>query len=155
MDVCAAHDVLSQRSMVALPVSESTKMIRLLIADDQRIFRSMISRTLAAIPGIEIVGEAGDGDEALRMAVELQPDIILMDVVMPTMNGIEATRRILDCCPQTRIIGLSVYDTTGMEELMRAAGAIAYVPKARHWDALLPTIYSVQDPPDELLPNPT
>lgn len=122
-------------------------MIRILIADDQRIFRTAISRTLATIPGIEIVGEAGDGGEAVRMAEELQPDVILMDVAMPVFDGIEATRWIRARCPQTRIIGLSIYEAGDVESRMRKAGAVAYVPKAQHWDTLLSTIYSVQGPP--------
>lgn len=116
---------------------------RVLIADDQRIFRATIRRKLGGIPGIEIVGEAADGQQAVRMAVELQPDIVLMDIAMPVLNGIEATRRILRQCPQTRVVGVSIYDTTGMEEIMRAAGAVAYVPKGRELDALVETLQSL------------
>lgn len=113
---------------------------RVLIADDQRIFRATIRRKLGGIPGIEIVGEAADGQQAVRVAVELQPDVVLMDIAMPVLNGIEATRRILRECPQTRVVGVSIYDTTGMEEIMRAAGAVAYVPKGRELDALVETL---------------
>lgn len=121
-------------------------MIRILIADDQRVFRTAISRTLATIPGIEIVGEAGDGGEAVRMAEELQPDVILMDVAMPILDGIEATQWTRERCPQTRIIGLSIFDRGEVERQMREAGAIAYVPKSEHWDKLLSTILAVHPP---------
>ena len=116
---------------------------RVLIADDQRIFRSIVRRKLADIPGIDLIGEAEDGQQAVSMAVELQPDIVLMDIAMPVLNGIEATRRILRQCLQTRIIGVSIYDNSGMEEIMRAAGAVAYVPKGKELDALVETVQSL------------
>jgi DNA-binding NarL/FixJ family response regulator len=129
-------------------------MIRILIADDQRVFRTALSRTLDTIPDIEIVGEASDGGEAVRLAEELQPDVILMDVAMPILDGIEATRWIRERCPQARIIGLSIYEASGIANQMREAGAVAYVPKAQHWDALLSTIYSVGQSDDQI-PCPT
>lgn len=116
---------------------------RVLIADDQRIFRSIVRRKLADIPGIHLIGEAEDGQQAVSMAVELQPDIVLMDIAMPVLNGIEATRRILRRCPQTQVVGVSIYDTSGMEEIMRAAGAVAYVPKGKELQGLVETIQSL------------
>ena len=74
-------------------------MIRVLVVDDHRAFRAACSKSLAAIPGIDVVGEAADGDEAVRLAVQLQPDVVLMDVVMPILNGVEATRQIVERCP--------------------------------------------------------
>ena len=99
---------------------------------------------LGSVPGVEIAGEATDGEEAVRKALELQPDIVLMDIAMPVLNGIEATRRIVRQCPKTRVVGLSIYDTSGMEELMRRAGAAAYVPKTRDSEELVTTLREMQ-----------
>ena len=120
------------------------RMIRVLVVDDQRIFRTAISRSLDAIPGISVVGEASDGSEAVEKAVHLQPDVVLMDVAMPGINGVDATRRISEQCPQTQIIGLSMHDSSVVEQMMRRAGAVAYIPKARHLETLVSTIYEVQ-----------
>lgn len=117
--------------------------IRVLIADDQRIFRATLRRLLGSAPGITVVGEAADGQQAVSMAVELEPDIVLMDIAMPVLNGIEATRRIVRQRPQTQIVGVSIYDNSGMEEIMRSAGAVAYVPKDPELDGLMATIESL------------
>ena len=119
------------------------RAIRVLIADDQRIFRATVRGLLGTARGLEIVGEAENGKQAVQLAVELQPDVVLMDIAMPVLNGIEATRRITDRCRQTQIIGVSIYDNPGMEDLMRAAGAAAYVPKDGELDALVETIQRV------------
>ena len=128
------------------------RMIRVLIADDQRMFRTAISRSLGDVTGIEVVGEAADGEEAVRMAVEHCPDVVLMDIAMPVLNGMEATRRIRARCPATRVVGLSIYDNPGMDEMMLAAGAAAYVTKGCDLDTLVETIRSVQFDSDDQVP---
>ena len=130
------------------------RMIRVLIVDDQRMFRTALNRSLGEVTGIEIVGEAGDGEEAVRMAVEHCPDVVLMDIAMPVLGGMEATRRIRAKCPNTRIIGLSVYDNPGMDDLMLAAGAAAYVTKGCDLDMLVETIRSVPFDSDDQVPCP-
>ena len=117
--------------------------IRVLIVDDQRIFRATLRHLLGTAPGVTVVGEAADGQQAVSMAAEFCPDVVLMDIAMPVLNGIEATRRILRQCPRMRIIGVSIYDTSGMEEMMRAAGAVAYVAKGQELDELVETVQSV------------
>ena len=80
-------------------------------------------------PDLEVVGEAPDGDSAVRLATDLEPDVVVMDVAMPEINGIEATRRILERRPQTHIIGLSVHSSRNYAAQMLRAGARAYVLK--------------------------
>lgn len=103
--------------------------IRLLLVDDHALFRKGIARLLKKASGFEVVGEAQDGQEAIELAQELKPDVILMDISMPGINGIEATRVIHERHPQVCIIGLSMYDDPEKERAMRAAGATDYKSK--------------------------
>jgi CheY-like chemotaxis protein len=103
--------------------------IRVLIADDHHIFREGLRSLLEGKGDISVAGEAADGVEAVKRAHELKPDVILMDINMPKMNGIEATRKLSAELPQVRIIGLSVNSKEDMAESMHAAGAAAYLPK--------------------------
>ena len=132
-----------------------SEMIRVLIADDQRMFRTAISRSLADVTGIEVIGEAGDGEEAVRMAVQHCPDVVLMDIAMPVLNGMEATRRIRAKCPATHVIGLSIYDNPGMDDMMIAAGAADYVTKGCSLETLVEAIRRVQFDSDEQVPCST
>jgi PAS domain S-box-containing protein len=103
--------------------------IRVLLVDDHALFRNGIARLLKNEPGLEIVGEAKDGQEAIEFAQELKPNVILMDISMPGINGIEATRVIHEQHPEVCIIGLSMYDEPEKERAMRAAGATDYMTK--------------------------
>ncbi len=94
-------------------------MIRVLLADDQRLVRSGFRMILRDDPDLEVVGEAGDGEEALALAGELRPDVVLMDVRMPKLDGIEATRRLLDAPePHPRVLVLTTFD---LDEYVYAA----------------------------------
>src|SRR5919204_6799505 len=84
--------------------------IRVLIVDDHPIFRDGMSQLLESVPGFEVCGEASTGEEAVRMAAELAPDVVLMDIGMPRMNGIEATRALLQVCPGARVLVLTMYE---------------------------------------------
>ena len=119
--------------------------INILIADDQTITRSGLQTLLAAAENIEIVGEARDGAEAIELAASLQPDVILMDLRMPGVNGIEATRRIHRTSPHISILVLTVFeDDTSVFPAIRA-GARGYLLKNTEQDELLRAIGTVAD----------
>jgi RNA polymerase sigma factor (sigma-70 family) len=103
--------------------------ITVYIADDHTIVRDGLNVLLSEQPDIEVVGDAADGRETVRQVVELEPDVVLMDINMPQLNGIEATRQITENCPTTRVVILSMYAT--QEHIFRAlqAGARGYLLK--------------------------
>lgn len=103
--------------------------IRVLLADDQALFREALHILLSAQPGIEVVGEAGNGEEALRLIAETQPDVALMDLQMPVLNGVQATRRITAEFPACRVIALTTYDDDEYVFEGLRAGAIGYLLK--------------------------
>lgn len=103
--------------------------IRVLLADDHAIVREGIKRILAEEPDIEVVGEAGDGLQAVEMAKKLKPDVAILDITMPALNGIEATRQIRSSLPNTHTLTLTMHeDDTYVFQLLKA-GAAGYVLK--------------------------
>ncbi len=105
------------------------KRIRILLADDHALVRQGFRMILGAQADMEIVGEAGNGREALELAEKLTPDVIVMDVAMPELNGIEATRRVADVAPHARVLALSMHkDSVYVREVLRA-GARGYLLK--------------------------
>src|SRR6185369_10921042 len=106
-----------------------TAPIRILTADDHHLIRAGVSSFLATEPGLEVVGEEANGEEALEKYREVQPDVVLMDLSMPVMDGLEATRAILAEFPDARIVVLTTY--AGDEDIHRAldAGALGYLVK--------------------------
>ncbi|MFQ5594780.1 MAG: response regulator [Anaerolineae bacterium] len=103
--------------------------IRILIAEDHAIVREGIRLILAAQPEIEVVGEATNGREAIAMACDLRPDAVCMDISMPDIDGLEATRRIKECCPEVAVLALTVHATDEYFFQMLQAGASGYVLK--------------------------
>ena len=107
----------------------SSKKITILLADDHSMVRQGFRRILESQPDMEIVGEAGNGREAVEQAVLLTPDVVVMDVAMPELNGIEATRRLMESTPRTRVLALSMHkDAVYVREILRA-GARGYLLK--------------------------
>ena len=117
--------------------------VRVLIADDYAAMRAALTRALQSEPDIEVVGEASDGYAAVRLAERLKPEVVLMDINMPGLDGIEATRRIVREDPDTKVIGLSVHAFELFARKMLEAGAHAYVLKDGDIHELLEVIASV------------
>jgi DNA-binding NarL/FixJ family response regulator len=120
-----------------------TSKIRVLLAEDHRTVREGVRLLLESQPDMEVVGEVGDGRAALRMAKEHAPDVVLMDVLMPEMNGLKATERLCGECPGVRVIALTRHtDTAYMQQLLQA-GAVGYVLKQSEPAVLLQAVRSV------------
>ena len=113
----------------------ATDLVRVLIVDDQDAFRSAARLVVDMAPGFEITGEAESGEAGVEMAVDLRPDLILMDMNLPGIDGLEATRQIMTALPDTRVIGLSTYEEFADRAV--AAGAIAFVSKSDFGPAIL------------------
>jgi len=120
-----------------------SEAIRLLLADDHAVVRSGLRLLLEAQPDLVIVGEAENGEEAIRRTAELQPDVVLMDIEMPGMNGIEAARRIKAQSPGTSVLALTMYEDDQYFFEMLRAGASGYVPKRAAPDELASAIRAV------------
>ncbi|MBA2524445.1 MAG: response regulator transcription factor, partial [Pyrinomonadaceae bacterium] len=103
--------------------------LRVLLADDHMIVREGLKALINAQPDMQVVGEAENGREALKCAIELSPDVVVMDISMPEMNGIEATERLRKECPQIKIIALTIYEDLGYLRQLLKAGASGYVIK--------------------------
>jgi two-component system NarL family response regulator len=118
--------------------------IRIALADDHQMFRHALRAMLEKVSDLEIVAEAGDGQELLRAVRHSRPDVVCMDVGMPGMNGIETTRQLLSISPRVKVIGLSAFTDQHFVVGMLDAGAVGYVTKAEAGDELLRAIRSVQ-----------
>ena len=122
------------------PVTPSS--IRLILAEDHTLLRRVMAQFLGQEPDIEIVGEASDGESAVKLASQLLPDIVIMDLGMPKMSGLEATRAIRHELPQVRVIALSIYEEKERADAMLEAGASAYLTKTKSAQELIATIRS-------------
>lgn len=110
--------------------------MRVLLADDHEPYRERLRKHLDEDPDIQVVAEAGDGLAAVRLAGELEPHVVIMDVSMPELNGIEATRRITASFPAIKVLALSMHRERRFVESMLAAGASGYVLKENAFRAL-------------------
>lgn len=116
--------------------------IRVLVVDDHTMFREALRLMLEKDPGIEVVGEAGDGSQVGALVTRLAPDVVVMDVSMPTVNGIEATRGLLAVHPQLRVVALSAFGYKRFVMEMLEAGAVGYVVKSAAGEELVRAIVS-------------
>jgi DNA-binding NarL/FixJ family response regulator len=117
--------------------------IRVLVVDDFEPFREVVRLTLAERLDLEVIGEASDGPEAVQKAVELKPDLILLDLGLPTMNGVEVARRFRQLVPDARIIFFSQESSVDLVEEARQMGVWGYVMKAKAGSQLLPAVDAV------------
>ena len=137
------HDAGWQERLVYDSADGTSKPLRILIADDHVVARAGLRELFSERPALQVVGEAANGVEAISQAMALQPDVIVMDVSMPQMNGIEATREIHGALPHIQIVGLSTHDDENSERSMREAGAEAYFTKNEGTDRLLDYLLSL------------
>ena len=120
-----------------------TKPARVVVADDQTVVREGIVMLLGLLPGIEVVGAAGDGEEAVRLVAELAQDVVLMDLRMPRCDGVEATRRIRTEHPGTQVVVLTTYaDDDSLFPALKA-GARGYLTKDAGGDEIVRAVHSV------------
>lgn len=117
--------------------------IRILIADDHGVLRAGLRAILEEEPDLQVVGEAADGQEALHLAGKYGPDLVLLDIGMPGMDGIEVTRRLARISPQTRVLILSVYEDGSLLREAIQAGASGYIVKRAVEDELISAIQAV------------
>jgi len=124
-------------------VAVDTKTVRVLIADDQTLFRTGLAKLLGEDPRISICGQAADGGEAVAKSAALKPDVVLMDLKMPHMDGVEATATIMAAQPSTRVLILTTFDTDSFVLQSLKAGASGYVLKDAEPAAIASSIMAV------------
>ena len=124
-------------------MSTADETLGVLLADDHPMFREGLAAVLSTAPGVRVVGQASDGDEAVRLAAELQPDVVVMDVNMPGTDGIEATRRIVTQSPHVGVLVLTMFDED--ESIFQAmrAGARGYLLKGADRATILQAVAAV------------
>lgn len=120
-------------------------MARILVADDSELVRRCVCELLRSAPDLQVVGEAADGQEAIARAAEMQPDVVLLDVQMPNLNGIGAVKEILEAAPNARIIFLTQYASRHFGPEARRMGAHGYVTKAHMASCLIHAIECAMD----------
>jgi DNA-binding NarL/FixJ family response regulator len=125
------------------PAVVATRAVRVLIVDDQTLFRAGLSRLLNEDQRVQVVGQALDGQEAVKLAAKLKPDVVLMDLKMPVLDGIEATRQITEADPDIKVLMLSTFDTDSNVIHALKAGASGYVLKDASADAIASSIVAV------------
>ena len=119
------------------------KPLRVLIAEDHAVVREGTRRILERDPALEVVGEAENGQQAVDLALSQEPDIVVMDLRLPILSGIEATKRIRVACPETKVLVLSAYDDEDYVSAAMEAGASGYLLKTAHGEELVGAIHSI------------
>jgi DNA-binding NarL/FixJ family response regulator len=124
-------------STLRTTVADTNRNCTVVVCDDQKAFRDIVSLMLSVEPGLEVIGEAGNGEEAVRVVSELRPDIVLLDIAMPLLDGFEALPLILESAPQTQVVMLTGFTSTGMRERALSSGATTYIEKGTDVGALV------------------
>lgn len=122
---------------------QSKPPIRVLLVDDHQVVREGLRLILENHPGFEILGQASNGQLAVEWTVRLHPDVVVMDIAMPELNGIEATRRIRTSCPQTQVLILSMHETSELMHQAMKAGALGYMLKGAGSEELVLAIQTI------------
>jgi DNA-binding NarL/FixJ family response regulator len=117
--------------------------VRVLVADDHPVFRDGLAMLLGSVDGIDVVGTAASGAQAVALATELRPDVVVMDVQMPGLNGIEATRRLADAAPEVGVVVLTMSEDDGTVFSAVRAGARGYLVKGAEQDEIVRAITAV------------
>ncbi len=118
-------------------------MIRVLVVDDHDLVRTGISRMLADISGLQVIGQADSGEDAIRKARELKPDVVLMDVKMPDIGGLEATRKLLRSYPYLKVIAVTICEEDPFPTRLLQAGAAGYLTKGAALEEMVQAIRMV------------
>jgi len=134
---------LSIATRTPAEVSTATRTARVLIADDQTLFRSGLARLLEVDDRVSVVGEAVDGLDAVKLAATLKPDVVLMDIKMPNLDGIEAARRIISDNPKVKVLMLTTFEADNHVIQALKAGASGYVLKDSQASAIVSSIIAV------------
>ena len=121
----------------------ATKAVRVVIADDQTLFRAGLARLLNEDPRVEVIGQAVDGVDAAKLAAKLKPDVVLMDLKMPNLDGIEATRQIVEADPSVKVLILTTFETDNHVIQALKVGASGYVLKDSSAEAIVSSIVAV------------
>ena len=124
-------------------LDRATRRIRVLVVDDHAVVRDGIQAVLSLQRDMQVVGEAVNGRDALEKTIELLPDVVVMDIVMPVMNGLEAAKEICKKCKTAKVLMLTQYDDEENVQASRQAGAVGFIPKAAASSRLLTGIRSV------------
>jgi DNA-binding NarL/FixJ family response regulator len=124
-------------------IQKAEEFLRILIADDHEVVRKGVCVILSTRPDLEVCAEAADGQEAIMKALETNPDLIILDVSMPKLDGISAARKLKELFPSVPIIILSMLDELEIVDRVQQAGAQAFVPKAEAANALLQAVDSL------------
>lgn len=117
--------------------------MRILVADDQEYIRQGIRALIEASPGLEVCGEAENGEQAVQMTLEMKPDLVVLDITMPVMNGLDAAKAIRSCSPDTPILLVSIHNIETMIEDAKRIGVQGYVAKAQASELLVDAIQSI------------
>lgn len=133
-----------KRILLTSEAGNPMSLVRVMVVDDFRPFRDFVCETLAKLQNLQVIWEVSDGLEAVQKAVELKPDVILLDIGLPTLNGIEAARQIRSHAPETKIIFLSQESSPDVVQEALSLGAVGYVVKIYAGSDLLRAIEAVR-----------